>query len=209
LHAIPLLAGAIDTETFVSALLRWGHIASGITWVGLLYFFNFVNGAVQAKLDAPAKKAVNPELMPRALWWFRWGAMSTIVFGLVVFYVKYMRQGLLRDATGEISDRAVWIILGMTLGLIMWFNVWFVIWPAQKTILRAGKAGETPPAQLAPRAKLFSRINTILSAPMLGCMVMPNNHPAFSWTAFAIMAVITLLLIHVALRAAKSVGATI
>jgi len=211
LHPLLLADGmSYETTSLVNGMVRWAHIISGITWIGLLYFFNFINGAVQGKLDATAKKAVNPELMPRTLWWFRWGAMSTLVFGLTLFYLKYMKgDNLYQEPAHTISDRALWIMTGMTMGIIMWFNVWFIIWPAQKTILGAGKAGQTPPANLAPRAKLFSRINTILSAPMLVCMVAANNQMAFKTMPVAVSFIVSLLVIHLALRAGGKVGASV
>lgn len=214
MHAMSLLladaSGSADTTFLINGMVRWAHIISGITWIGLLYFFNFVNGPTQAKLDAPTKKAVNPELQPRALFWFRWGAMSTLFFGLLLFYLKYMKQDNFRNAIDNtISDRAWWIMIGMLLGLIMWFNVWFVIWPAQKIILRATKEGTKPPDALPPRAKLFSRINTILSAPMLVCMVAANNTVPFKLVPILVSFVIALLVIHLVLRAANTAGSTI
>jgi len=212
LHSLSLLlADTPDYEitALVNGMLRWAHIASGITWIGMLYFFNFVNVPFQGKLDGPTKKMVNPELMPRALWWFRWGAMSTFVFGLVLFYVKYMKEPNLRNAIDDsISDRALWIMTGMLLGTIMWFNVWFVIWPAQKILIKATREGQKPPEHLPPRAKLFSRINTVLSAPMLVCMVASNNQMAFKWMQVGASFLISLLVIHLAIRASNKVGAS-
>lgn len=207
---VALLAdGDFETTALVNGLVRWGHIISGITWIGLLYFFNFVNVPVQGKLDGPTKKAVNPELMPRALWWFRWGAMSTLLFGLALFYLKYMQGANLREMDGKISERALWIMTGMTLAIVMWFNVWFVIWPAQKVIIRATKEGQKPPENLPPRAKLFSRINTVLSAPMLFCMIAPNNAVPFKLVPIAVSFVVALLAVHLAIRASNKVGASI
>jgi len=213
LHSLSLLfADTPDYEitALVNGMIRWAHIASGITWIGMLYFFNFVNVPFQGKLDGPTKKIVNPELMPRALWWFRWGAMSTLVFGLALFYVKYMKEPNLRNAIDNtISDRALWIMTGMTLGIIMWFNVWFVIWPAQKIMIKATKEGQKPPEKLPPRAKLFSRINTVLSAPMLVCMVAANNQIPFKTMPVIESFVIALLAIHLAIRASNKVAASI
>jgi uncharacterized membrane protein len=203
-------AANFETTALVNGMVRWAHIISGITWIGLLYFFNFVNVATQGKLDGPTKKVVNPELLPRALWWFRWGAMSTFLFGLVLFYLKYMKEPNLRNAIDDtLSDRALWIMLGMLLGTIMWFNVWFVIWPAQKVIIKATKEGQKPPEHLPPRAKLFSRINTVLSGPMLVCMVAANNTMPFKTMPIVVSFVIALLAIHLALRASNKVGSTI
>ena len=115
-------------------LTRWLHVIAGITWIGHLYFFNFVNGPLQAALDDATKKTVNPQLMPRALWWFRWGAMVTFIAGLVLFTLTYMYTpgvgfgptSLFTDADG-LTTRAQWILLGSLLATIMWFNVWFII----------------------------------------------------------------------------------
>src|SRR5262245_17691521 len=124
-----------DIDSLLNILFRFGHIAFGIIWIGHLYFFNLVNVPFQADLDKELKPKVNPKLLLRAFWWFRWGAMYTFIFGLLLFGYKYGHQKLLYDADGGISNRAVWIIFGMLLGTIMWFNVWFVIWPRQKLIL--------------------------------------------------------------------------
>src|SRR3990167_3423069 len=104
-------------------LIRWFHILSGIAWIGLLYFFNFVNIPLQASLDDATKKLVNPQLMPRALWWFRLAAMSTFLMGWVLFTLKYMYtpgQGFgptsLFSGADGLTSRAVWILMGMTFG---------------------------------------------------------------------------------------------
>jgi uncharacterized membrane protein len=97
----------------------------------------------------------------------------------------------------------------MVLGTIMWFNVWFIIWPAQKIIIRATKEGQKPPEALPPRAKLFSRINTILSAPMLICMVAANNTVPFNVTSIVVSFAISLVVIHLAIRASNTAGSSI
>jgi uncharacterized membrane protein len=209
LASLPLL---LLDDPLWQGLIRWAHILSGITWIGMLYFFNFVNGPVQGKLDGPTKKIVNPELMPRALWWFRWGAMSTIVFGLLLFTVTYVGDHGMNanfSLDGEMTGRAKWILTGMTLGLIMWFNVWFVIWPAQKILIRATREGQKPPEGLPERAKLFSRINTVLSGPMLIGMVAPKMGWPFDLKSIAIGFVVSLLVIHLCLRASAKVGTTV
>src|SRR5262245_13582601 len=162
-----------DIPSLVSVLLRFGHIMFGIIWIGHLYFFNLVNVPFQADLDKELKPKVNPKLLLRAFWWFRWGAMYTLVFGLALFFYKYMYQGLFRDAEGHVAVRSVWIIFGMLLAIIMWFNVWFVIWPRQKKILGGMAAGTPHPdaAKLAATAGKASRFNTYASGPMLFGMV--------------------------------------
>ncbi len=149
-------------------LVRWIHVIAGITWIGHLYFFNFVNVPLQGALDDAGKKAVNPHLMPRALWWFRWGAMITFLAGLTLFVTTYMYEpgngfvaaNSLLLSEGQMTARSVWILFGMLLGTVMWFNVWFVIWPRQKRIL-AGIATGNKPAdfdQLVNVATLASRV---------------------------------------------------
>ncbi len=172
-----------DLYSNVHLLLRWLHVLAGIIWIGHLYFFNFVNVPFQGKLTPDVKKAVNPELLPRALFWFRWGAMFTFVIGLLLFTQLYMYQGdgafgptaLFRDAQG-LTSRAVWILMGMTLGTIMWFNVWFIIWPAQQKIIRGVRDGKPADAALPKRALMASRINAYLSGPMLFGMLAPSHY---------------------------------
>src|SRR5262245_58444922 len=173
-----------DIESLLNVLFRWGHIAFGIIWIGHLYFFNLVNVPFQGDLDKELKPKVNPKLLLRAFWWFRWGAMYTLVFGLALFFYKYL-GGLFSDKMGALlfendkfSVRAGWIIFGMLLALIMWINVWFVIWPRQKLIL-GGMASGTPhpdAAKLAATAGKASRFNTYASGPMLFAMIVPNNY---------------------------------
>ena len=147
-------------------IVRWLHVIAGITWIGHLYFFNFVNSQLQKDLGDNAK-LVNPHLMPRALWWFRWGAMVTFVMGLVLYTINYMYTPGFGFGPNDLmrSGRHAWILLGMAFGTLMWFNVWFVIWPAQKQIL-GGTAGDQAPA-LKAKAAFASKINTYSSAPML------------------------------------------
>ena len=204
------------TQTLLFAL-RFLHIAAGITWIGLLYFFNLVNGPFAKTLDGDTKKKVVPELMPRALWWFRWGAMTTFLAGLLLFTFKYMYTGTgfgpnaNFSANGHVSDRAIWIMLGMLFGSIMWFNVWFVIWPAQKKLIGWLKAGEKNPAAegLTRRAFLASRTNTYLSGPMLACMIAPNNAPTFSWPIFLVAAAVALGVIHLAIGQSGKVSTAV
>lgn len=196
-------------------VLRWSHIMAGITWIGLLYFFNFVNVPFQGVLEKELKPRVNPILLSRALWWFRWAAMVTLVVGLILFVVKYgvvgESTGLLRDDDGKLSGRAAWIMFGMFLGIIMWFNVWFVIWPAQKQILTWMKAGQTPPemAGLAKRALLFSRTNTYLSGPMLFGMIAPSNYGAFSLCSVVTVSVFSTVIMWGLIKMSHKVGQTV
>ena len=195
--------------------VRWLHVFMGIVWIGHLYFFNFVNLQLQGKMDDPTKKLVNPHLMPRALWWFRWGAMVTFLSGLILFAQIFMytpdlgwgANMILKGADG-LTDRARWIMWGMTFGSIMWFNVWFVIWPAQKKLL-GGTAGDAAPA-LRTRAALASRINTYLSAPMLvGMLGAGHAGMPFSYGALLTAALLGLAMIKAAYVHSTFVGQTV
>lgn len=201
----------MNTDAFIDVLLRWGHTISGIIWIGHLYFFNLVNVPTQGKLDAETKKKVNPELLPRALFWFRWGAMFTLIFGLLLFWWNYMRGtgGYMRDLDGGLSARALTIMIGMTLALIMWFNVWFVIWPAQKRIIGGLKSGNPAPPELPKRALLFSRINTFLSGPMLFLMFMAPHYSAIDFPSMALAFGIGFGTIFVLIKMSPKVGTTI
>jgi uncharacterized membrane protein len=199
---------AADINTTVLTILRWFHILAGIAWIGHLYFFNFVNSQFQLKLDKELKPKVNPELMHRALWWFRWGSMMTFLFGWFLFLMKYGHGGLFRDETGAVSDRAMWILYGGLLGTVMWFNVWFVIWPAQKKILGWVKAAQAPAEMAATvkRATLFSKINTYLSGPMLFGMVAANNYYSINLLTLIVFTVIGLGTIWGLYKLAPKVG---
>ena len=182
-----------DPDSLISVLLRFGHIMFGIIWLGHLYFFNLVNVPFQADLDKELKPKVNPKLLLRAFWWFRWGAMYTLIFGLALFFYRYIYLGLIHGENGAgMSVRGGWILFGMLLALIMWFNVWFVIWPRQKKILGGMAAGTPHPdaAKLAATAGKASRFNTYVSGPMLFAMIVPNNYSG--WTHAGIL--LTLIL---------------
>lgn len=192
--------------------LRWLHVLAGIIWIGHLYFFNFVNVPLQGSLDDAAKKAVNPQLMPRALWWFRWGAMITFFAGLALFVLTYFYTpgvGLgptaLLIETGRLTDRAMWILFGMLLGFIMWFNVWMVIWPAQKRLLK-GLVPQDRAAAVRKKALLASRVNTFLSGPMLFGMLAPAHYGAMSVQALGMAVLLGLAAIFCALRSSAQVG---
>jgi len=188
-----------DLGSNLDLLFRWMHVLAGIVWIGHLYFFNFVNGPVQGKLDGPTKKLVNPQLMPRALFWFRWGAMITFIMGLVLFTKIYMYtpgigfgpSAYFKTEMG-ISQRAIWILIGMVCGFVMWFNVWFVIWPRQRAIQSAVRDGTPPDAAMVKTATNASKINTYLSGPMLFGMLAPSHYGSIN-AVTAIVAIATSL----------------
>ena len=172
-----------DIPSLISVLIRFGHIMFGIIWLGHLYFFNLVNVPFQADLDKELKPKVNPKLLLRAFWWFRWGAMYTFIFGCCCSAASTSTRDCCSTRTaGGMSVRGGWIMFGMLLGTIMWFNVWFVIWPRQKMILGGMAAGTPHPdaAKLAAAAGKASRFNTYASGPMLFAMIVPNNYSGWS-----------------------------
>lgn len=168
--------GTFDT-TFWAFLFRWLHVLSGIMWIGLLYYFNFVQIPNMPNIPDEQKPAISKVIAPAALWWFRWAAMATLITGLILGYLN----GYIHDAMslGAMNDFAVpkniAIGIGMWLGIIMWFNVWFVIWPNQKKALGIVDASADEKAASARTAMLFSRTNTLLSVPMLFAMVSAQN----------------------------------
>ena len=202
-------AVALDKFTIILFALRWLHFIFGITWIGLLYFFNFVNGPFTKTLDAATKKIVVPQLMPRALWWFRWGAMITVITGWAYIIGKLQLngtgiEGLFNSTWGQ------WISTGALLGTIMWFNVWFIIWPAQKKLITWTKKGEAPPemAALAKKAMMASRLNTYLSFPMLFCMGAASHLPAYNAVlVISAFAIGFILVWHFINKVAVKVGA--
>lgn len=202
-----------EIKHWLDLLLRWGHVLSAIIWMGFLFFFNFVNGPMSKTLDAETKKKVVPELMYRCLFWFRWGAMSTLLFGLGLFFWLFYGDGTgagvyKNFATDELFGRSHYIMGGMTLGIVMWFNVWFVIWPAQKgKILPAVAAGQAPPAGVVKRATLFSRINTYLSGPMLMMMFAAHQPSAkMDPVNLAIEAAIAVTVLHLLIKLGATAG---
>ena len=168
--------GTFDTN-FYAFIFRWLHVLSGIMWIGLLYYFNFVQIPNMPNIPDDQKPAIGKVIAPAALWWFRWGAMATIVTGLILGYLNgYIHDAL---ALGALNDfevpKNIAIGIGMWLGIIMWFNVWFVIWPNQKKALGIVEADAETKAASARTAMLFSRTNTLLSIPMLFSMVSAQN----------------------------------
>ncbi|MEX0698043.1 MAG: urate hydroxylase PuuD [Dongiaceae bacterium] len=155
-------------------LFRYLHVLSGVMWVGLLWYFNFVQIPSMPKIPDEQKPAIGKVIAPAALFWFRWGAMSTIATGLILAAMNgYIVDAILLGLTD--SGASTPIGIGMWLGAIMWFNVWFVIWPNQQRALGLVEADPDTKKKSARTAMLFSRTNTLLSIPMLYCMVAAQN----------------------------------
>jgi uncharacterized membrane protein len=157
-----------DVPVYLSALFRYLHVLFGIMWIGLLYYFNFVQIPTMPSVPAELKPGVTKYIAPAALFWFRWAALMTVLMGLIV--AAHPPQSYLVQALTLQAPYAM-IGLGMWLGLIMAFNVWFVIWPNQKKALGIVEVDADAKAKAATTAMMFSRINTILSIPMLYTMV--------------------------------------
>jgi uncharacterized membrane protein len=164
-----------DGYTFGTFFFRWLHVLSGVLWVGLLYYFNFVQIPNMAKIPDEQKPAIGKVIAPAALWWFRWAAMATIATGLILAWLNgYILEAITLGLTDGVAKHSM-IGIGMWLGAIMWFNVWFVIWPNQQRALGLVEADAESKARSARTAMLVSRANTVLSVPMLFAMVSAQN----------------------------------
>ena len=160
---------------FWSAIFRYLHVLSGIMWIGLLYYFNFVQIPNMPNIPDEQKPAIGKVIAPAALFWFRWAALSTIITGLIVAYLNgYVNQAMSLGLLGG-DAKNITIGIGMWLGIIMAYNVWMVIWPNQKKALGIIEVDADEKAKSARTAMLFSRTNTLLSIPMLLSMVSAQN----------------------------------
>ena len=184
-------------------LSRWAHFLAGITWIGILYYFNFVQVPSFATFDAPARNESTSKLVPNALWWFRWGAMLTLLSGISILAFQDQFNGDYFKTPSGVS-----ISTGILLALVMFSNVWFVIWPNQKVVIANATnvlgGGQADPAAAASARKgvLASRTNTLLSIPMLFFMAATSHFAPFHTSAddgkrmsfLGIMVVITIFL---------------
>jgi uncharacterized membrane protein len=149
---------------------RWLHILSGVMWIGHLWYFNFTQAPTVPKIPQELRPAITRFILPEALYWFRWGAMATIVTGLILAGMMGELMQAIRLGIGDNSARFTAIGFGMWLGAIMWFNVWFIIWPNQKKVIGLTEANDDEKRRAARLAGVTSRLNTLLSIPMLYCM---------------------------------------
>jgi len=164
--------------------LRWVHFVAGITWIGLLYWFNLVNVPFQTQLDAALKPQVNPPLISRALFWFRHSAWVTVVVGLLLVYGMYWQDGNLFGGKTEKT-----IFTGGLLGIVMLFNVWVFIWPNQRRAIAAMRAGDAPDPAWGRAALYASRANFTLSFPMLLFMA-GSSHWPMDWDGIVIVGLV-------------------
>ena len=177
-----LVLGGIVTGNWISLgshaywtfFMRWLHILSGVMWIGLLWYLNFVQIPTVPKIEpAEHRAAITKFIAPNVLFWFRYGALATVVTGLLLAWMN----GYLVDAL-TLQKSAFAIGLGMWLALVMAFNVWFIIWPNQKKALGLVEASADEKAKAGRLAMLTSRFNTMFSVPMLYCMA-AQSHGGF------------------------------
>ncbi len=174
--------GGEFTHSFGAFFMRWLHVLSAVMWIGLLWYFNFVQIPNMPSIPSEQKPAITGVIAPAALFWFRWGAMATIVTGLLLawmngYLVSTLSLGGILLGEGIEVEKHLALGIGMWLGIIMFLNVWLVIWPNQKIALsiNGGNASPEEKAAAGARAGMFSRINTVLSIPMLFSMVAAQN----------------------------------
>ncbi len=179
--------GIVTTTMGWEMLLRWGHFLSGVTWIGLLYYFNLVQTEYFKEAEASAKSDAIQKLVPRALFWFRWGAAATFVTGLGIFGVRG-------------GGMSIDIYIGALLGTLMFLNVWLIIWPNQKIVIASAKqvasGGAAIPeaAGALGTAGLASRTNALFSVPMLFFMGASAHYP-HTFHLLAFISAVTLILL--------------
>ena len=187
----------------ISFIFKWLHLFFGLLWIGHLYYFNFTQGSAMAQADAATKSGITTKLVPIALWWFRWGAMWTLVTGLILLAIKGHSGGMQVYA----SSWGVTILIGVVMGITMWANVWFIIWPHQQIIMASankvagGGAADPQAALVAPKAMLASRTNVLMSIPLLFFMESANHlqlpiTPESNLTLAVVILAILLLIIE-------------
>ena len=199
---------ALFSQEGVVMILRWIHFFAGVAWIGHLYYFNFVQGAFLAEVDAPVKNVALAKLAPKALWWFRWGAMFTFLsgVGMLAFEGAALGGDFMKTSYG------IFISIGTLLGTLMFLNVWLIIWPRQKIIVASALSviggGQANPeaAKLGPGALLASRTNVLFSIPLLffmgACRHLVLNIPD-DFSPGPVMGATTVLILLLQLNAMK------
>ncbi|MFN0045401.1 MAG: urate hydroxylase PuuD, partial [Sphingorhabdus sp.] len=168
--ALAVMFGVDGDALTAQSVTRWLHTFFGIVWIGLLYYFNFVQIPTMPKIPAELKPGISKHIAPSALFFFRWGAALTVLTGVIVAVLAgYAHQAF------TLQDPFKLIGIGMWLAVIMAFNVWFIIWPNQKKALGIVQVDAAEKAAAAKMAGMTSRFNTMLSIPMLYCMVAQQN----------------------------------
>ena len=162
-------------RSFWSWITRFAHVVVAIMWIGLLWYFNFVQIPNMAKIPDEQKPAIGKVIAPAALFYFRWAAALTILSGFILAWLNGYLHDAMTLSVGSGVPKHTAIGIGMWLGIVMAFNVWFVIWPNQKRALGIVECDPDLKAKSAKTAMLFSRTNTLLSLPMLLSMVAAQN----------------------------------
>ncbi|NOT84057.1 MAG: antitermination protein NusG [Methylococcaceae bacterium] len=181
--------GIITTAAGIDMLLHWGHFMAGVAWIGLLYYFNFVQTEYFKEADAAAKSDAIRKLVPKALWWFRWGSVATVATGIGIFAVKG-------------GSMPIDIYVGALMGLLMFTNVWLIIWPNQQIVIasaeQAATGGTALPeaADALAKAGLASRTNALFSIPMLFFMGASAHYPHSSGFLAMLLAVAVILAVE-------------
>ena len=161
--------------TYIAFFSRWLHVLRGLIWIGLLWYFNFVQIPSMPNIPDDQKPAISKVIAPKALFWFRWAALATIITGLSTAHLNGYLANALTLGILDGGQKNTAIGIGMWLGIIMAYNVWMVIWPNQKKALGIIEVEAEEKAKSARTAMLFSRTNTLLSIPMLLSMVFAQN----------------------------------
>jgi len=199
---------ALFTQEGLVMILRWVHFFAGIAWIGHLYYFNFVQGAFMGEVDATVKNTAFSKLVPRALWWFRYGALFTFLAGVGMLAIAGHDFG----ADFLQTSYGIWIYAGSLLGTLMFLNVWLIIWPNQKILIEnattvlAGGAANPAATQAAPKALLASRTNVMFSMPMLffmGASRHLNLNIPEGFSPAAVLGVVTLIILALEVNAIK------
>jgi len=170
--------GIVVDQTFWQFIVRWLHVISGVMWIGLLWYFNFVQTRMMPQIPADLRPAISKYIAPEALFWFRWGALFTWIMGVILawsrgFLLQAYSLGAYEPGGAAFSNRGhILIGVGMWLATIMFINVWALIWPNQKKVLGLVEADDAAKASAGRIAGQASRINTLLSIPMLVAMTM-------------------------------------
>lgn len=199
---------ALFSEEGVMMILRWIHFFAGVAWIGHLYYFNFVQGAFFAEIEAPVKNQAFSKLVPRALWWFRYGALFTFLSGAIMLAMVGA------DLKGEFprSSYGIFIWTGALMGTFMFLNVWLIIWPKQKIMIASANSviagGQADPraAQVAPQAALASRTNVLFSIPLLffmGASRHLNLNIPEDFSPGLVFGVITMIILALEVNAVK------
>lgn len=199
---------ALFTQEGLMMILRWIHFFAGVAWIGHLYYFNFVQGAFFNEIEAPVKNQAISKLVPKALWWFRWGAMGTFLSGLAMLSIVGKELG------GDFfqTSYGIFIYTGFLMGTFMFLNVWLIIWPKQKIMIAnantviAGGAANPEAAKVAPQALLASRTNTLFSIPLLFFMG-ASRHLSLNipegFSPAAVIGIVTAIIVLLELNAIK------